>query len=349
MSMVLAEESAMETALDAALGGVRGANPLVGAVILDPQGRLLAVGHHRGAGTPHAEADALAQLEPGQAHGATAVVTLEPCNHQGRMPACSHALVEAGIGRVVYAVDDPDRRAAGGAEYLRSAGVEVQGGVLRPRAEELNRRWLRAVREQRPYTSLHLAQTLDGRIAAQDGTSQWISGPEALEDNHALRSRVDAMLVGTGTVLADNPRLTARIPGGALHPHQPLRVVLGEREVSEDAAIRGDGAWLHLRHRDPVRAGKELHRQGVRHLMVEGGSQVTAAFLAADAVDEITVALAPTILGAGIPVIGDLGIRTLSDALSFDWDPAAGLTLKGRDLIFTLIPRDARDDSSERR
>lgn len=331
-------DGAMALALENALKGVRGANPLVGAVLLGPDGELLSTGHHNGAGTPHAEAAALAKLLPGQARGATIVVSLEPCAHIGLMPACSQAIIDAGIASVVYAVDDPNENAAGGSARLRAAGVEVISGVQGRKATELNRRWFSSVRAHRPYTSVHIAQTLDGRIAAADGTSQWISSPESLAANHQLRSRVDAMLVGTGTVIADNPRLTARQPDGTLAPKQPLRVVLGERDIPEGAALHGDGRWLQLRSRDPLQAGQILRAQGVKHLMVEGGAQVTAAFLRADLIDELIISLAPSILGAGTSSIGDLGISTLGEARHFGWDPAARLQEFGGDVMLTLIP-----------
>lgn len=331
-------DAAMQLAIDAALKGVRGANPLVGAVILSDSGELLSTGWHRGAGTPHAEADALAKITAEQAKGATMVVSLEPCNHLGRMPACSQSIIDAGMSRVVYAVEDPDQHAAGGAQRLREAGLEVIGQVRQSEGTELNRRWLIAVEQQRPYTTVHIAQTVDGRIAAADGTSQWISSPESLAANHALRARVDAMLVGTGTVFADNPRLTARSADGTLAAHQPLRVVLGNRTVPEDAALRADENWLQLEYHDPVRAGQELWQRGVRHLMVEGGAQVSAAFLAADLIDELMVSIAPTVLGAGIPSIGDIGVETLSAARHFSWDAAAPALRHGSDLTLTLIP-----------
>lgn len=332
-------EAAMGLALDQAVEGIRGANPLVGAALLSPAGELLGLGCHHGAGTPHAEAAVLARLRPDQVRGATMVVSLEPCSHVGRTPACSQAIIDAGISTVVYAASDPSRAAAGGAQQLRAAGIAVLGGVLAGRAEELNRRWFAAVRAGRPYTSVHIAQTLDGRIAAADGSSQWISSPESLAANHALRARVDAMLVGTGTVIADDSRLTARRADGSLAPKQPLRVVLGRRDIPADAALRGDGHWLQIRSHDPLQAGQTLKTKGVDHLMVEGGAQVTAAFLRADLVDELIISVAPIVLGAGTSSIGDLGIGTLSQARGFGWDPAEPVRRDGEDLTLRLIPR----------
>ena len=219
----------MQAALAAAAQGPRGANPLVGAVVVGTDGTHLATGYHRGAGTAHAEADAIAQAKAAglDLRGAAIVVTLEPCNHCGRTGPCAQAIIDAGITDVIYAVDDPHDPAAGGAATLRAAGVRVRSGLAADAALELNRRWFDAVAAKRPFVTLHIAQTLDSRIAASDGTSQWISSPESLADNHALRGRIDAILVGTQTVLVDNPRLTARNADGEAAGKQPLRAVMG--------------------------------------------------------------------------------------------------------------------------
>jgi diaminohydroxyphosphoribosylaminopyrimidine deaminase/5-amino-6-(5-phosphoribosylamino)uracil reductase len=333
----------MRSALALAHRGVRGANPLVGAVAVGRDGTLLASGYHRGAGTPHAEADAIANAERAGVDlaGSTMYVTLEPCNHTGRTGPCAQAIIGAGIERVVYAIDDPHDVASGGARTLRAAGIRVEAGALADEASELNRRWLGAVASRRPFVTLHMAQTLDSRIAADDGTSQWITCPESLADNHATRARIDAILVGSQTVAVDNPRLTARADDGSLLPHQPLRAVMGLRDVPGDAAVRGDdGRFLHLRTQDPGAALGLLFAEGVRHVMVEGGSRVIAAFLAAGLVDELIVYQAPTILGSGRNAVADLGIRTLADAQHWRWDEAAGGSVRrlGEDIRFHLVP-----------
>ncbi|MCZ2403403.1 bifunctional diaminohydroxyphosphoribosylaminopyrimidine deaminase/5-amino-6-(5-phosphoribosylamino)uracil reductase RibD [Paenarthrobacter sp. Z7-10] len=340
----------MAAALTAALLGVRGANPLVGAVIIDAAGRPLGTGYHRGAGTAHAEAAAIANLPAlpsGSLADATIVVTLEPCNHTGRTGPCSQAIIDAGIGRVIYALDDPHRPASGGADRLRGAGVEVRCGLLADRAAELNRRWFSSTAADRPFISLHIAQTLDGRIAAADGSSQWITSAPSLADSHRLRGRVDAILAGTGTVLLDDPRLTARTPEGELCKHQPLRVVMGLRDIPDSAAVRsplpGNPDFLHLRTRDPHRVVAELFSRGVQHLMIEGGAQISSAFLAAGLVDELNVYLAPTLLGAGLPALADIGIGTLADAQHWCWDDAGGgaVVALGPDLKLHLAPAPA--------
>ena len=340
-----AETRAMEAALEAALRGPRGANPLVGAVVVDSEGRHLVTGFHRGAGTAHAEADAMSQAaEAGlDLRGATMLVTLEPCNHVGRTGPCAQAIIDAGITDVVYAVDDPHDPAAGGATTLRAAGVRVRSGLAAGEALELNRQWFQGVAGKRPFVTLHIAQTLDSRIAAEDGTSQWISCPESLADNHGLRGRIDAILVGTQTVLIDNPRLTARDASGAVSGKQPLRAVMGLRDIPADAAIWGaDRRVLHLPTRDPREALSLLYAAGIRHVMVEGGSRILSAFLAAGLVDELIVYLAPTLLGSGTPALNGLGITTLADAQHWDWDQSDGGAVRtlGRDLRLHLRPRD---------
>ncbi|MDQ0801536.1 riboflavin biosynthesis protein RibD [Arthrobacter sp. SLBN-112] len=269
------EVSAMEHALQAALQGPRGANPLVGAVVVGPDGRHLVTGYHRGAGTAHAEADAIAQAAAVglDLSGCTMVITLEPCNHVGRTGPCTEAIIAAGITDVVYAVDDPHDPAAGGAATLRDAGVRVRSGLGADEALDLNRQWFEAVAAKRPFVTLHIAQTLDARIAAEDGTSQWISSPESLADNHGIRSRIDAILVGTQTVLVDNPRLTARNPAGGLAPKQPVRAVMGLRDIPDDAAIRGDDGPGH----PPAHAGSRrstVHAVRRRRPPHHGGGRI---------------------------------------------------------------------------
>ncbi|BCW54303.1 riboflavin biosynthesis protein RibD [Arthrobacter sp. StoSoilB19] len=338
------ETRAMEHALQAALQGARGANPLVGAVVVGPDGRQLVTGYHRGAGTAHAEADAIAQAAAVglDLSGCTMVVTLEPCDHVGRTGPCTQAIIDAGITDVVYAVDDPHDPAAGGAATLRAAGVRVRSGLGADESLDLNRQWFEAVAAKRPFVTLHIAQTLDARIAAEDGTSQWISSPESLADNHGIRGRIDAILVGTQTVLVDNPRLTAREPSGDPAPKQPVRAVMGLRGIPDDAAIHGDdGLAVHLPTRNPREALTLLYKAGIRHVMVEGGSRILSSFLSAGLVDELIVYLAPTLLGSGTPALNGLGITSLPDAQQWEWDEADGGAVRtlGRDLRLHLRPQ----------
>lgn len=338
-----AEPSIMRTALHAATRGPRGANPLVGAVLVEDSGRILHVGHHRGAGTVHAEVDVLERAASAGTDlgGTTLYVTLEPCNHWGRTGPCAQAIAEAGVPRVVFGAPDRTVAAAGGAATMRAAGLEVRTGLLAEEAEQLNDRWGEAVRAQRPFVTLKVAQTLDARIAAADGSSRWITSSSAREHGHDLRARADAVLVGTGTVLADDPRLTARTGNGGTGRRQPLRVVMGTRAVPGDAAIRGtDGRFRHLVTHDPHAALAELYDAGVHHVLVEGGATVAAGFLRADLVDELCLYQAPLVLGAGRAAFGELGISTLADASRWRLDPAGGGPVQqlGPDLWIHLRP-----------
>lgn len=313
------ELAAMDRALElAARGPVHGVNPRVGCVLLAPDGSTLAEGWHEGAGTPHAEAAAVAAARASGAstQGATAVVTLEPCSHTGRTPPCADLLVEAGVARVVYGLADPNPQAADGAVRLAGAGVDVVPGVREQAAEALVRVWAGAVRAGRPWVTLKLATSLDGRVAAADGSSRWITSAEARAHAHLLRSQVGAIAVGTGTVLADDPALTARTTDGALAGHQPLRVAVGLRDVPGDARLRGPGGELvHVRSHDPATVIAVLAAREVRHLLVEGGPTLSAAFLRAGLVDEVVAYIAPVLLGAGPAAVGDLGVAGIGDAL----------------------------------
>ncbi len=317
MTTTAAELHAMLRALElAATPGVPfGPNPRVGCVLLDDDGRVVEEGFHRGAGTAHAEADALARAGA-DARGTTAVVTLEPCNHTGRTGPCAQALVDAGVRRVVFAQVDPNPVASGGAATLRAAGLEVEDGLLRDDARELNRVWTFAVEHQRPFVTWKFATTLDGRSAAADGTSRWVSGLAARRDTHRLRALCDVMLVGTNTVAVDDPELTVRDETDQPVGHQPLRVVMGERELDAGRRIFNDRAeTVHLRTRDPHAALAELFARDRQHVFLEGGPMLAAAFLRAGLVDEIVTYVAPVLLGAGTSAVAALGVTTMADAV----------------------------------
>ena len=220
-------------------------NPRVGCVLVTVDGRIVGEGWHRGAGTPHAEVVAL-RAAGSDAAGATAFVTLEPCNHQGRTGPCVQALLRAGVRRVVYGQTDPNRPAAGGAAALAAGGVDVLGGVRAGEATQLNEAWTFSVTRGRPFVTWKVAGTLDGRTAAADGTSMWITGPQAQLDVHRLRADCGAIVVGTGTVLADGPRLTVRSPDGRKAARQPVRVVVG----------RGRSIARYSTRRSPARIGR---------------------------------------------------------------------------------------------
>lgn len=294
-----------------------GPNPRVGCVLLDADGTEVAEGFHRGAGHPHAEIEALRALD-GPARGLTAVVTLEPCNHHGRTGPCAPALVEAGVARVVLAQRDPNPVAAGGADHLRAHGVEVVEGVLVEEARRVNRAWTFAVEHGRPFVTWKLATSLDGRSAAADGTSRWISNPAARRDTHRLRGGCDVVLVGTGTVLVDDPQLTVRDEVDAPLPpeEQPLRAVLGLRDLPSDRRVLDAAAPTRLlRTRDPEQALQELYADGRRHVFLEGGPTVAAAFVAAGLVDEVVAYVAPMLVGGGRHAVEGLDVPTLAAAL----------------------------------
>jgi diaminohydroxyphosphoribosylaminopyrimidine deaminase/5-amino-6-(5-phosphoribosylamino)uracil reductase len=245
------------------------------------------------------------------------VVTLEPCAHTGRTGPCAVALREAGVRRVVFAQADPNPVAAGGGALLREAGVDVEQGLLVDEARALNRVWTFAVEHGRPFVTWKFATTLDGRSAAADGTSRWISSRAARLDTHRLRGLCDVMLVGTGTVAVDDPQLTVRDEHDVPLPRdrQPLRVVMGERELPVGRRVFDDHAeTLHLRTRDPETALKTIFARDRQHVFLEGGPTLAAAFLRAGLVDEVVAYVAPVLLGAGQQAVADLGISTIADA-----------------------------------
>jgi diaminohydroxyphosphoribosylaminopyrimidine deaminase / 5-amino-6-(5-phosphoribosylamino)uracil reductase len=338
MTTTPAEQAAMLRALElAATDGVPlGPNPRVGCVLLDDTGNTVAEGYHRGAGTAHAEADALARAGDG-ARGTTAVVTLEPCNHTGRTGPCAQRLIAAGVRRVVFAQPDPNPVAAGGADVLRDAGIEVTSGLHLDQARALNAVWTFAVEHQRPFVTWKFATTLDGRSAAADGTSRWVSGVAARRDTHRLRALCDVMLVGTNTVEVDDPALTVRDEHDRPLPHQPLRVVMGERDLDPSRRIFDEAAEsLHLRTRDPLTALKELFARDRQHVFLEGGPTLAAAFLKAGLVDEVITYVAPMLLGAGRNAVGDLGITTVAGALHLQVED---ITVLDDNVRLTMQPR----------
>ena len=355
-------------ALAARAQGQTSPNPVVGCVVLDAAGERAGEGYHAFAGGPHAETAALEQAGE-RARGGTVVVTLEPCDHRGRTGPCTQAILDAGVRRVVYAVTDPSDRARGGARRLAEAGVEVESGLLAAEAEHVNAEWLTYARLRRPHVTWKFAATLDGRSAAADGTSQWITGAAAREDVHRLRARCDAIIAGSGTVLADDPHLTVR--GFDPHDHlithrRPLRVIadarartpLGSRvldgaaptliALSEETAEE-DAAALAARTavvRLPRAAGKggvdlsallaELAEREIVSVLVEGGPTLAGALLADGLVDRVVAYLAPTLFGAGPAALRDAGVTTLAEAYHLDIED---ITTIGPDLRITAAVR----------
>lgn len=350
------ERIAMRRALTlAALGlGATSPNPVVGCVIVNASGETVGEGYHQRAGGPHAEVHAL-RAAGEQARGATALVTLEPCNHTGRTGPCAQALIDAGIARVVYAVSDPNPAATGGAQRLRTAGVDVESGLLEDEAAAGNAAWLASVRLGRPHVTWKYAATLDGRIAAADGSSRWITSAEARADVHRLRAECDAVVVGSGTQRADDPHLAVRGIEGAV---QPLRVVVDTNgtAVAPGARVLDDAAPTLIavaenvttaREAETVRIPRtdggldipalldELHTRGVRSVLLEGGPTLAGAFVAAGAVDRVVAYLAPALLGAGPAALTGGGITTITEALRLDVSETVRV---GPDLRVTATP-----------
>jgi diaminohydroxyphosphoribosylaminopyrimidine deaminase/5-amino-6-(5-phosphoribosylamino)uracil reductase len=343
---MVTEDEAMRRAIALAARGLgtTSPNPVVGCLLLSADHEVVGEGFHAYAGGPHAEIVALAQAGE-LARGGTAVVTLEPCNHTGRTGPCARALIVAGVRRVVIAVDDPTPVAAGGAATLRSAGVQVETGVRRREAEQGNIAWLTAVRRVRPYVTWKFAATLDGRSAAADGTSQWITSAPARTDVHTLRSTVDAIVVGVGTILADDPHLTVRdLRDGSLAIKQPLRVVVDSHgRTPADARVRDAAAQTWIATAAEVGADPdgrvdlhallaELYARGVRSVLLEGGPTLAGAFLAADLVDRVIGYVAPKLLGAGPSALVGAGVATIGEAIELD---LTDITQIGPDLRFT--------------
>jgi diaminohydroxyphosphoribosylaminopyrimidine deaminase/5-amino-6-(5-phosphoribosylamino)uracil reductase len=348
---MVTEDQAMGRAIALAARGLgtTSPNPVVGCVLLDADGEIAGEGFHAYAGGPHAEIVALAQAGA-RARGGTAVVTLEPCNHTGRTGPCAQALIAAGVHRVLIAVDDPTPVAAGGAVTLRGAGVRVETGVRRGEAEAGNVAWLTAVRRGRPYVTWKYAATLDGRSAAADGTSKWITAEPARTDVHRLRSTVDAIVAGVGTVLADDPQLTVRdLRDGSLAIKQPLRVIVDSSgRTPEKARVRDNAAETWIATAAAVGAGPGghvdltallagLYARGVRAVLLEGGPTLAGAFLAAGLIDRVVGYVAPRLLGTGRTALLDAGVTTIAEAIDLD---LTDITQIGPDLRFTATLRD---------
>lgn len=329
-------ESAMRLAIEQSYQ-VKGAtypNPPVGAVILDPEGRVVGVGGTAPAGGDHAEVVALRRAGS-LAAGGVAVVTLEPCNHYGKTPPCVNALIDAKVATVVYAVADPNAIAGGGADRLSAGGVEVRSGVLADQvAGGPLREWLHRQRTGLPHLTWKYASSVDGRSAASDGSSKWISSEASRLDLHRRRAMADAIVVGTGTVLADDPALTARLPDGSLADKQPLRVVVGMREIpSEAKVLNDDSRTMVIRTHDPAEVLKALSDR--TDVLLEGGPTLAGAFLRAGAINRILAYVAPILVGGPITAVDDVGVSSISKALRWHFD---GVDRAGPDLVISLVP-----------
>lgn len=337
---------------------------MVGCVVLDRRGRVVAEGWHRKAGAPHGEADALAKV--GRVPGGTLYVNLEPCRHQGRTPPCAPLVAGSGVKRVVVGMLDPIRGHGGGAAWLARRGIAVERGVLEDECRELNRAFVTWARQGRPWFTLKAAATLDGKVATWRGESKWVTGEAARREGHRLRDRHDACVVGVGTVLADDPRLTVRgLPGG----RDPVRVVVDSRlRTPPRAKVLGRGRVIiatghaapRAREARLAAAGAEVWRlpgrrgvdlaalagrlaaAGIASVLVEGGPTLHGGLLDAGLVDEVRLFLAPLVLGgagrrSGLTWIAGGGVDRLADAPRLR--VVAAPRRLGADLLLTLRPR----------
>ena len=293
-------------------------NPIVGAVIIDAAGNVVGEGFHDRVNCPdHAEVVAI-KAAGDKAKGATIVVTLEPCNHSGNTGACVQAIIDAGITTVVFAVSDPNAVAAGGADALRAAGITVIEGVLKDEAAYSNRAWLMKIKKNRPFFTWKVAATLDGKVAAADGTSKWITNETSRGDVQVLRRRADAILVGTNTVIADNPHL---IPRGnfAGYTSNPIRVICGEQDLPKDSLVFDSAAQtVVVKSKDLDVLVERLNELGVNHVFVEAGPTLASAMVDHCLMDELVMYQAPTLLGTGKHFFAFDYPTTITDQMRLD-------------------------------
>lgn len=290
-------------------------NPRVGALIVAADGSIVGQGWHQGSGSPHAEAMALAQAGA-RAQGATVYCTLEPCNAKGRMDPCAQALISAGVARVVYGATDPNPAKSGGAKTLAEAGIEVSGGVLADLASALNPTWELMHKRGRPWVIWKTATSLDGFIAASDGSSKWITSDAARTDVMRLRSTVGAIITGTGTVLADNPALTVR---DRVVSKQPLRIVVGKSEIPATSAVLSGPNPALIRTDDFALVLAEVAKLGIHRVLLECGARLATSAWQAGLIDEVVWYQAPVVLGAGQHNLNDFGLATLDSAPRFSF------------------------------
>jgi len=295
--------------------GLTGSNPIVGAVVVDPAGKIIGEGFHKSG--PHAEVVALEQA--GQlAQGTTLYVTLEPCNHQGKTGPCTEAIIKAGIAKVVYAVSDPNALASGGAKMLEAAGIKVVFNDEVSEIAQSNRAWLHKIKNDRPYFIWKIASSLDGRTAAIDGSSKWITGAESRAEVSVMRSQSDAILIGTGTALADNPYLIPR-DIERVNKVNPVRIVMGLRGIPSDFNLHNDVAETKLiKSHDFSDLLSFCNERSFNQVLIESGSELGTAMLKANLIDEIVLFQAPILLGSGQSFLGDLAVGNINDKYQFN-------------------------------
>ena len=331
----------MQRAVDLAAKGLYTTtpNPRVGCVIVSASGQIVGEGFHEKAGAPHAEINALT-MAGARAQGATAYVTLEPCNHHGRTGPCTEALISAGLARVVYAMEDPNPLVAGqGLSRLRRAGLVVDGPVLEAAATELNPGYIKRMTSGLPWITCKLAMSLDARTAMANGESQWITGPDARQDVQRLRARSCAIITGVNTIIADDPSLTLRDPVLGDIDRQPLRIIVdshlrtppqaaifkapGETLVATGAAAPAGhplAPWVRIfpgndGQVDLTALLRYLSELGLNEVLVESGSRLAGAFLAAGLIDELVIYLAGTLMGSSARPLFDLPLLHMDDRI----------------------------------
>ena len=293
-------------------------NPIVGAVILDASGKIVSEGFHdRMTSKDHAEVVAI-KCAGDQTKGATMVVTLEPCNHTGSTGPCTQEIIDSGISTVVFAVSDPNAVAAGGADALRAAGIKVVDGVMAKEASWANRAWLTKIQMSRPYFDWKVATTLDAKIAASDGTSKWISNEVSRSDVQRLRRESDAILVGTNTVIVDNPHLIPRVEFSG-YSHNPIRIIFGEGNVPADSKVFDSAAeTVQVKSRDLSELVSKLNGLSINQVFVEAGTTLASAMVAGGLMDELVIYQAPALLGSGKSFFADESKSTIEDQMRLE-------------------------------
>ena len=288
-------------------------NPNVGAAIYGADEKLISDGFHdRLDSLDHAEVVAIKKAGSAT-RGATIVISLEPCAHTGATPPCTQAIMDAGISKVIYALNDPNPIAEGGAKLLRAAGIDIEY-IYSKEVEFAQRGWLKKIKSGRPLMIWKVATTLDSKVAASDGTSQWISGPESREDVQILRAASDAILIGTNTALVDNPHL---VPRG--HDARPVRIICGEQVIPPTFRVFDDQArTILVKSKSIPELLKVLQNEGFNQVLVEAGPTLGSALMASGAIDELIIYQAPKLLGAGKEFVSRLGISTLDDHIQLE-------------------------------
>lgn len=315
MNKKKSDEKYMQQAIDLAKQANPSPNPQVGCLIVKDS-QIISEGHHKQAGENHAEINAI-QNTSEDLSGATIYITLEPCNHNGKTPPCVDQIIEQGFSRVVISMKDPNKVNGSGLQQLRDAEIDLEVGILKEKAKELNREWIKYITQDNPFVYLKAAQTIDGKIACNNGASKWITGEQARREVHKLRSRVDAILVGKNTVQNDNPKLTARLDDTTY----PTRVILGDKsKLDSDLTIFNEpGENLFFSQKELKETLSELADQGITSVLIEGGADVFTQFIEQDLVDEYWFFLAPKLLGEGLCVFQGEEKQSIRDSLNLEF------------------------------